>query len=780
MHSVTVEELAYYIRRAKESNKPNPIFFLGAGISKSAGIPLANEIVKDILNKYQDHPRIIESAEDSQTYTTLMECLGPAQRNNLLQEYIGAAKINVAHIYLAQMLSEGYVDYILTVNFDNLILRALSLYNEFPSTYDMAILRDLTTTSFKVKSVVYLHGQHHGLWLLNTQEELQKVKETIPPILHSIKNERPWVFIGYSGEDPIFDHIKKLGRFDNGLYWVTYYDNEPGKQVKEFLNSALTNASIIEGHDADSFMLKLNSELGLPEPLIIDKPFTSLQGLLKNIVDIDEHEHFKGVKERLEIVSNQVDKAIQQFEKGNATPGEALQQDTTLDLIKKEIIDLIIKEKYNEDDISQTVAKTEGIQDKEIANLLADLYLGWGNDLGALAKTKNGEAAEDLFNQAVEKYEKAIEIKSDKHEAYNNWGITLGDLARINSGKMAEVLYQQSIEKYQKAVEIKADKYESYHNWGIDLVELAKIRNDETSEGFYIQAIEKYKKAIEIKADFPEAFNSWGYALGNLAKTKNDEGEKELYHKAFEKYQKAIEIKADFYEAYINWGNTLGDLAKTKEDQVAEELYQQAFEKYKQAIEIKVNNHGAYVNWGQDLAELAKTKSGEAAEVLFNQAFEKYQRAFEIKRDSHEALYRWAHDLAELAKTKNGEVADELYRQSFEKYQQAVEIKPNFHIAFNNWGYDLEGLAKTKNGQVAEDLFDQAFEKYQKASELGGGSYNLSCLYALRSSKQQALHYLEISLSKKDISGDFVRKDEDWKEFLGDEDFIALLEKYDN
>ena len=54
------------------------------------------------------------------------------------------------------------------------MLRALSLFNEFPSTYDMAILKDLTTTKFKEKSVVFLHGQHHGLWLLNTNEEMEK------------------------------------------------------------------------------------------------------------------------------------------------------------------------------------------------------------------------------------------------------------------------------------------------------------------------------------------------------------------------------------------------------------------------------------------------------------------------------------------------------------------------------------------------------------------------------------------------------------------------------
>jgi hypothetical protein len=141
------------------------------------------------------------------------------------------------------MLINGFVDYILSVNFDNLMLRALALFNIFQPVYDMAILKDLTTTTPKEKSVIYLHGQHHGLWLLNTPEETEKVRNTIPPIFHSIKNERPWVILGYSADnDPVFEHIKNLGRFDNRLFWVTYKNNLPCTEVKKFLNAPIPTA----------------------------------------------------------------------------------------------------------------------------------------------------------------------------------------------------------------------------------------------------------------------------------------------------------------------------------------------------------------------------------------------------------------------------------------------------------------------------------------------------------------------------------------------------------
>jgi len=298
MKEIKIDELVYFLKRAKGKEKPQPIFFLGAGASKTGGIPLAGEIEKQILSEHADNPRICTLPPESKKYAKLMSCLQPDDRNQLLKDYVDNAKINVTHIYLAQLINENYADYILTVNFDNLILRALSLFNIFPSTFDMAILKDFTTTVPKKGSVFYLHGQSHGQWLLNTPDEMERVKTTVPKIFDSIKDGRPWIFIGYSGSDPIFEHIKNLGRFDNGLYWVTYYDTNPQKEIMDFLSNPNTNGSLIKGFDADSFMLKLNSLLGLPQPDIVNKPFSALKTMLDEIVDIEDKDHFKNVKER--------------------------------------------------------------------------------------------------------------------------------------------------------------------------------------------------------------------------------------------------------------------------------------------------------------------------------------------------------------------------------------------------------------------------------------------------------------------------------------------------
>jgi len=93
MNIETIEYLAYLIK----NNKTKPIIFLGAGASKSGGIPDAKEISKIILDRFADNPKIKALKEEEKTYAVLMDTITPAQRNDLLKELIDDAKINVTH-----------------------------------------------------------------------------------------------------------------------------------------------------------------------------------------------------------------------------------------------------------------------------------------------------------------------------------------------------------------------------------------------------------------------------------------------------------------------------------------------------------------------------------------------------------------------------------------------------------------------------------------------------------------------------------------------------------
>ncbi|MBL7692457.1 MAG: hypothetical protein JNM41_12755, partial [Flavipsychrobacter sp.] len=317
MSITLIEDLAYTLKE----NKKKAIVFLGAGASTTGGIPLAGKLMAEILSEYAKVPAVKRlSAEDKKSYTQVMAALGPADRKELFKKYIKEAQINASHIYLAHMMKEGFIDFVFTVNFDNLMQRALGLFNMYPAIYDMAMLKGMTTAPFESPGLVYLHGQYHGFNLLNTKKEFESVSGLLRRCFSPVA-DRPWIIVGYSGEDPVLEYISELGRFEHGLYWVCYKDREPSDRVNNYFFSTIAdkNAFKINGCDADSFFVKLHTKLGLSEPPIIGTPFSYVKGLQESIVDI-QGDDLKKANERLNITKSWIGQAIATYE----SPGDTV------------------------------------------------------------------------------------------------------------------------------------------------------------------------------------------------------------------------------------------------------------------------------------------------------------------------------------------------------------------------------------------------------------------------------------------------------------------------
>ena len=423
----------------------------------------------------------------------------------------------------------------------------------------------------------------------------------------------------------------------------------------------------------------------------------------------------------------------------------------------------------------------EASEEYEVATILnsrnPEAFCNWGTALMELAKTKFGSEAEALYKEAIDKYQEAIKYKPDDYEIYNNWGTALSDLAKTKSGSEAEALYKKAIDKYQGAIKYKLDYHEAYYNWGTSLRDLAKTKSDGDAEALYKEAIDKYQEAIKNKPDDHETYNNWGTTLSDLARTKSGGDAEALYKEAIDKYQEAIKNKPDDHETYNNWGTTLSDLARTKSGGEAEVLYKGAIDKYQEAIKNKPDYYQAYNNWGLTLSDLAETKSGSDAERLYNEAIDKYREAIKYKPDYHEAYNNWGTALSGLAKTKTSSDAERLYNEAIDKYREAIKCRPDYYGAYNNWGNALIYLAQIKSDSEAEKLYDEAIEKYLQVIQYGGDSfYNLACLYVLRNRKEEALKYLNLALSRGEVSVGFVENG--WNGMRDDPDFKRLLAQY--
>ncbi len=151
-----------------------------------------------------------------------MQLLSPNERRDLFAPYLAKARINWAHIALAQLMNEQFIERSLTVNFDNLLARACGLLGLYPAIYDFASAPTSDVSLIVSPAIVHLHGQGHGIVLLNTEDETKAHSAKIAPVLRQ-SMDHPLLVIGYSGEaDDVSRIVREQYPEPEYLYWLSY------------------------------------------------------------------------------------------------------------------------------------------------------------------------------------------------------------------------------------------------------------------------------------------------------------------------------------------------------------------------------------------------------------------------------------------------------------------------------------------------------------------------------------------------------------------------------
>ncbi len=387
------------VKRAKERDKAC-ILLIGAGCSVKAGIPTAAEFIEIIRKAY---PRAYERAE-KKTYPHVLAQLSMAERHDLISEYINKAKLNWAHLAIAQLIKHGYVDRVLTVNFDPLVMRACALVGVFPAVYDFAASQNFKPDFIARQSVFYLHGQHTGFVVLNTEAEVERLSQHLGPVFTDSARGHVWIVAGHSGDnDPVFGHLARIERFDNNLYWICYKDKAPEQHVQDKLLVDGKDCFSINGFDADDFFVALAQGLECFPPDFVQTPFTHLDNLLAPVAPYA----LPGKDSSLEAIPKKLLRdAIEKIEIPAAL---ALRAN---DLLLAGNFDKLIE-------MEADFAKTPTA---ELGDAISWGHISLGNELATEAETKTGEEADHLWALAGEKFAAALAIKPDKHEALYNWG----------------------------------------------------------------------------------------------------------------------------------------------------------------------------------------------------------------------------------------------------------------------------------------------------------------------------------------------------------------------
>ena len=474
---------------------PRCSLLIGAGCSVTAGIPIARDFVTEIEKRYPQKYRLA----DPKIYPRCMRQLLPRERRDLIANYVDTALINWAHIAIACLIREGWVDRVLTTNFDPLVVRACALLNEFPAVYDLVASPRYKASDVPDKAIIYLHGQRTGFVLVNTDEEATKYSEGLAPVFEDATQGRPCIVVGYSGEsDPVFNHLAGMSTFDEGLYWVGYKDSEPALHVRDALLKRFEGVYYVPGFDADGFFVTLARKLGVFPPDLIAKPFTHLDDCLQTLTPEFTEPGQDTPTEAYRGTRDLISQAIQRYEKKVVEDTEDAKREIDEASSLSVLQSLMMAGDY--DAVISEYEKAPQEASQEIRNLAARAHLLRGNALLERGQAAQGEEAGRLLAEAIENYQAALAIKSDYHVALHNWGLALYEQAKRKAGAEADHLFEEACKKYEAAVKIKPDFHEALNNWGAALGQHAAMPHmAERSKEMFLLAKEKALEVERIK-----------------------------------------------------------------------------------------------------------------------------------------------------------------------------------------------------------------------------------------------------------------------------------------
>ena len=592
---------------------------LGAGCSISAGIPSASDIVRHIKARF---PAAYARAA-SQQYPDCMAALDRGVRRDLVGAYIDKAKTNWAHIALAQLIDRGYVDRVLTTNFDPLVSRACALVNSFPAVYDFAASHTFNPDQVSDKAIFHLHGQRDGFVLLNTRAEVTKHRNHLKPVFDDAHKGRVWIVVGYSGEnDPVFDLLARVPTFEYGLYWIGHGLKPPNYVADRLIGSA-RGAHFIGGWDADDFFVTLAQKLQCFPPRFVTQPFSHLRSVFSMLTDykaprndIEDAPNFRQSRfDVASVVRPQLDNLIQSSEHS-----------------------LSAEYHFLAGEYQRVVALFEKKNLKKLSSKDADTY-GWsllilGDRLHSAARVDDNRAQ---YYAAIKRFAVAVNITTTAADALYEWGNVLFDLslaARNGAPEVmttsAEKLMRRAVAKYREALAKDPSHADAHNNLANALTDLARIEYYKDN-GLLRESFGHYEKAIRRTQTPAVVHCNYAKALHDLARITKDV---RLYNKSSRHFTIAAKYDPNYYSVFLSWGHALADLARKTGSVRA---YTAAFEKYRRAAEIVPTDTAAPHSWYYTLLELVKKSKGSRKTALTAEAKavfrEMHRRRRRMERD---------------------------------------------------------------------------------------------------------------------------------------------------
>ena len=254
---------------------PSFAWFLGAGASRSAGLPTAadiiwdlkrrqycreenqeitrqdiqNNAVKERLQSYFDSRGFPPSGSD-QEYVGYFERIFGTNKERQ-REYIHAmlaedrASLSVGNRVMGALMADGLARVAFTTNFDNILENAVAEMGRTLSTFHLegAHAANVALNNEDFPLYCKLHGDFRYDSLKNLSSDLKHQNEELSKCFLSSGTRFGLVVAGYSGRDEsvmqLFHQVLNTPNpFPHGLYWTVMKGSKTPSSVRQLLDHA--------------------------------------------------------------------------------------------------------------------------------------------------------------------------------------------------------------------------------------------------------------------------------------------------------------------------------------------------------------------------------------------------------------------------------------------------------------------------------------------------------------------------------------------------------------
>ena len=545
-------------------NEKRYCFILGAGASKTSGIPTGEELAKqwheEILERYTQQEiqqlkkrlGVRKTQPSSKAYFDLYALrFFPDYHNGsaFLERAMEQAQPSLGYYPLAALLASTENNLVITTNFDSLVEDALFIYTEKkPIVISHELLAQYINFNTRRPIVAKIH---RGLFFdpLNRAEQVNGLSEQWKEILREAFKRYTPVVIGYAGGDhSLMDFLKNTDRL-NGLYWC-YRHEEPPAEIQRVVERHGGFFVPIEGFD--EMMYLMGQKFGCEDPCERIKRVAeqrvshyqeqvgAFQAQLRAMTDPSEDQSriLRALDENQQAKLQRLNRSLELDGEDGQTyreRGMLFCQANEYQLAYRDL----------------TRAAQLGAEDSQ-------LYLQRGNCCYYLGQIE--EAIQD-YNRSLELEENSLAYRNRglMYMQKQEYGAAVADFTQaIALTPDQQILYTLRARAYCNNWEYEKSRADSEQalELGMPSAEIHTVLADALEElGQDEQALQNYQKALQLDPDYERAYNNRGVFYLNR-------GQQEA---ALADFRKAVRLKPDEALYHANVGSALNELKRWKE-----------------------------------------------------------------------------------------------------------------------------------------------------------------------------------------------------------------------